>query len=126
MSLCLPPPTLMRSPNATVGEAATTLGNLLANRLHILDRHGIGRGIDALRSALVVGINHVGADGLQLAQHVLLSGQADGGHQDHRGRAHRHGQSRERELKFVAAEGVVGEVQDFAESNREAALSCER
>ena len=109
-----------------MGEAATTLETCSPHRLHILDRHGIGRGVDALRSALVVGINHVGADGLQLAQDVLLSREPDRGHQNHRGRAHRHGQRRERELKFVAAEGVVGEVQDLAEPDREAALSRER
>ena len=123
MSLCFPAPTLMRSPNATVGEAATTLGHLLPHRLHILNRHGIGRGVDALRSALVVGINHVRADGLQLAQNVLLARQADRGHQNHRSRAYSHGQRREHELKLVAAEGVVSEVQDFVEPDREAALS---
>ena len=68
-----PPPTLMRSSKRHGGRRGHDAGDLLAHRLHILHGHGVGRRVDALRSALVVGINHVGADGLQLAQDVLLS-----------------------------------------------------
>jgi hypothetical protein len=60
---------------------------------------------------------------LKLAQNVLLPGQTDGGYQDDRSRSHGHSQGRKHELQLVAAEGVVGKVQDLTSSNREAALS---
>ena len=100
--------------------------HLLPNRLHVLDCHGIGRGLDALRSTLIVGIDHVGADRLQLPQYVLLAREPDRSHQDYRSGAHCHRQRGECELEFVAAEGVVGEVQNFAKPDREAALRATR
>ena len=65
---------------------------LLSNRIDIFHGHGVGGGIDALGSTLIVGVNHIGADGLNLAQDVLLAGESDGDHQNHRGRSHRHRQ----------------------------------
>ena len=64
--------------------------------------------------ALIFRFNLVGADRLNLVEHILLAGHADGDHQDQRGGADHHAQSGQREPHFIAAESLVGETQDLA------------
>src|SRR5205807_10438795 len=64
-------------------------------------------------AADVLGINEIGADSLDLVQHVLLAGHADGDYQDQKRRANHHAQRGQREADFVATKGVVGEIENF-------------
>ena len=90
-------------------------GHFLHGGVHVVDGERVGRDIgDALTAALVFRLDLVGADGLDLVQHVLLAGHADGYDEDQGGGADDHAQCGQREAYLVAAESLVGETQDFA------------
>ena len=96
--------------------------NLLLHGFHVVDGQRVRRGVgNALRSALVLGVDQVRADALNQVQHILLSGQADGHDQNERGGANHHAQAGERKTHLVAAESVVGEADDLAEVELRAA-----
>ena len=104
----------MRSPSETTGEAAT-IPAPAASRLHVIDGERVGRDVgDALPAALVFGFNLVGADGLNLIQHILLAGHADGYHQNEGSRADHHAKRSQRETDLIAAESLVGKAEDLA------------
>ena len=90
-------------------------GTSSQRRVHVVDGERVGRDIgDALAPALVFGLNLVGADRLDLLQHILLAGHADGDDEDQGGGADHHAQRGQRETDLIAAESLVGETQDLA------------
>ena len=97
------------------GRGRDDARHLLLRRLKVIDGKRVRRDIgDALASALVLGFNLVGADRLNLVQHILLAGHADGHNQDERSGADHHSQRGQGEANFIAAESFVGKTQDFA------------
>ena len=96
------------------GRCGDDAGHVFLRRLHVGEGKWVGRHVgDALAAADVLGINEIGADSLDLVQHVLLAGHADGDYQDQRRRANHHAQRGQREADFVATKGVVGEIENF-------------
>ena len=69
---------------------------------------------DAFSTADVLRINQVGADGLDLIQHVLLARHSNGDHQDQGSRADYHPQGGQRKADFVAAKILVSESKNLA------------
>ena len=97
------------------GRSGNDAGHFLHGGIHVVNGQRVGGDIgDALAAALVFGLDLVGADGLDLAQHVLLAGHADGYNEDQGGGADDHPQRGQSEAYLVAAESLVGETQDLA------------
>src|SRR5215813_15166083 len=92
--------------------------HLLTNSPQIVNGQGVGSGgRDAISAAFVLGVNHIGANGLDEVQNVLLACHADGDHEDKRRGANHHAQSRKQKLYLVAAEGVEREVDNFTKTD---------
>ena len=73
-------------------------GTSCCTRLHVVDGERVGGDVgDALSPALVFRLNLVGADGLNLVQHILLAGHADGHDQNQGSGADDHAQRGQRE-----------------------------
>ncbi len=89
--------------------------HLLLRRLKVIDGERVGSDIgDALAATLVFGFDLVGPDGLNLVQHILLAGHANGHNQDERSGADYHPQRGQGETNLIAAERFVGKTQDLA------------
>src|SRR5262249_12925773 len=77
---------------------------------HVIDRERIRGGVgNALRTTLIFGLDQVGANRLNLVEHILLAGHADGDNEDEGCSTNHHAERSERETYFVAAKRVVGE-----------------
>ena len=100
------------------GRGSYDARHFLLRRPHVIHGQRIRCGvIDALPSTWVFGVNHVGADGLDLVNHILLASHADGDYQDQRSCADNHAEGSQRESYFVAAKCIVGEVEDLADGH---------
>src|SRR5450759_4546294 len=114
MSRSLPPPTGMRSPRGTTGEAATMPGT--SSIAAFMSSRVSGSGVTlAMRwpslwysaSIWLVPIDWIWFN-------ILLAGHADGYDQNQGGSTDHHPQRGQRETHLIAAESLVGEAQDFA------------
>jgi hypothetical protein len=84
--------------------------------LQIVDGKRVGGDVaHALRPALILRVDQVGPDGLDLVQHILLAGHADGDHQNERGGADHHAQRGQKKSHLVAHEGLVSEAENLAQ-----------
>src|SRR5579864_4463871 len=90
-------------------------GYAFQNGVHVIDGQEIGSRV-ALRSTFILGIDHVGADRLNLVEHVLLPGHTDGDHKNEGSSTNDHSQGGERKAHLVAAERVIGETDNFPEN----------
>src|SRR5581483_9687718 len=83
---------------------------ILEGELVLVDLHAIGSG-----AGLIFGVDHVGADRLNLPEDVLLAGETDGDNEDERRGTDDHAERGQHETYSVSAEGFVGELGDLAE-----------
>jgi Na+-driven multidrug efflux pump len=81
----------------------------------------------ALPAALVFRFNLVGADRLDLLQHILLASHADRHHQDQRSGPDDHAEGSQCETHLIAAESLVGKTEDLAVNHtRRTSFRCGR
>ena len=78
---------------------------------------------DLLRADFVGREDHVRTHAFDLFQDVIAAGERDGDHQDDRGGADDHAESREERTHGIAAQGLEAETQRFAEVHALAARS---
>ena len=67
--------------------------------------------------ALVIGVDHVGADRLNLVENILLAGKADRHNQDQRGGPDHHAQGGERKADLAGSERIDRQLGDLAEEH---------
>ncbi len=92
--------------------------HFLLNGMEILDSQWIGIGIaDVRRAAQVLCPNLIGANGLDLVEHILAAGHPDSDHQDERCGTNHHAQCSQDETNLVTAKSIVSEAQNFADGH---------
>src|SRR5579859_4605396 len=93
------------------GRSSLDSRHLLLHRFHVVHGQGVVGSADVHRSvttALVVGVDQVGAHTLDLAHYVLLPSKANGDHHNQRAGSYDHAQSGQGKPYLARPEGIDG------------------